>query len=178
VIRAFPITRQRPSLPADVGLIALAIALVALAITAPAADAASTRAEYVAQVDPICHTTDLKAKRLSRRHHLPRVIDLSVLRSGEREDQLVVARQLALSHKVIGPFIAAVSPIPPPPGDEAIIAKWVGDYRYFMRNSIRAVRAIRQAKPRRAYHLIVTTLPGIVEDAEALEPWGFQYCTR
>jgi hypothetical protein len=152
--------------------------MIALAMKPSPSDAAGTRAEYVAQVDPICHAADLKGKRLTRKHHLPEVIELGELRSGEREDQLIVARQLGLNaHKVIGPFIAAVSPIPPPPGDEAIIAKWIGDYRFFMRNSIRAVAAIRHGKPRRAYHLVIVTFPGIFEDAQALEPWGFQYCT-
>jgi hypothetical protein len=152
--------------------------MVALAITATAVYGASSRVEYVAQVDPICHTADLKGKRLTRKHHLPSVIELGDLRSGDREDQLIVAKQLGLSaHKIVGPFIAAVSTIPPPPGDEDIIGKWIGDYRFFMRNSIRAVRAIRHAKPRRAYHLIIATLPLIIEDVEALQPWGFQYCT-
>jgi hypothetical protein len=160
-------------------LIAAAITLIALAIRPAMAPAASTRAEYVAQVDPICHTTDVRGKRLMRKHHLPTVIDLNELRGGGRDDQLVVAKQLALSsHQVIGPFIAAISPVPAPPGDEDIIAKWIGDYRFFMRNSIRAVHAIRQDKARRAYHLILATFPGILEDVQALEPWGFQYCTR
>jgi hypothetical protein len=161
-----------------VTLIALASMLIALAINPAVAPAASTRAEYVAQVDPICHAADLKSKRLTRKHHLPRVIELGDLRSGDRDDQLIVARQLALgAHKVVGPFIAAISPIPPPPGDEAVIAKWIGDYRFFMRNSIRAVAAIRHGKPRRAYHLVIVTFPGILDDIETLGPWGFQYCT-
>jgi hypothetical protein len=171
-------TATRRGGPTPSRLIAPGIAAIALAIIPAQASATATRAEYVAQVDPICHGADLKAKRLSKKHHLPRVIDLGSLQYGGREGQLVVARQIALNNrKVIGPFIAQVSTIPPPPGDEALIAKWIGDYRFYKRNTDKAVRAIRRGKPHRAYHLIVSTFPPIFEDAAALEPWGFQYCT-
>jgi hypothetical protein len=50
-----------------IGLIALAITLIALAIIASTAAAASTRAEYVAQVDPICHAAHVKEKAAAQR---------------------------------------------------------------------------------------------------------------
>jgi hypothetical protein len=152
--------------------------LIAVAIGAAPAQGASTRAEYVAQVDPICHAAELKGERLAKKHHLPRVIDLEDLRSGDRKSQLIVARQIALSNrKVVKPFIATVSTIPPPPGDEAIITEWIGAYRFFTRNADKAVRSIHKGKPRRAYHLFLATVSPILETGEALEPWGFRHCT-
>lgn len=45
---------QRGSRSGSLWAITVAITMIALAITAPGAHAAATRAEYVAQVDPIC----------------------------------------------------------------------------------------------------------------------------
>jgi hypothetical protein len=155
---------------------ALGITMVALTISAVPAQAASTRADYVAQADPICHAANLKSKRVMRKHHLSSLIELDDLKSGDREDQLIVARQLSLTAKLIPPFIAALSPIPAPPGDEATIAKWIGDYRTFGRKSSRGANAIRHSKPHRAYHLVLSAVGPIFKDISALEPWGFQYC--
>jgi hypothetical protein len=46
-----------------VGLIAAAITVIALAITATSAAAATTRAEYVAQADPICKSSEAKINK-------------------------------------------------------------------------------------------------------------------
>jgi hypothetical protein len=159
-------------------VIALAATMIALTATAPSAKATATRAEYVAQVDPICQAADLKGKRLAKKHRLPRVIELGELLGGDRDSQLTVARQLALNNrKILPPFIASISTIPPPLGDEGTIAKWIADQRLFERNTDKAVRAIRRGKPRRGYRLILASLRPVLEDYEALEPWGFQYCT-
>jgi hypothetical protein len=153
------------------------IVLLVVLVCAPAARAASTRAEYVAQVDPICHAADLKGKRAAKKHHLPRVIDLGDLQLGERDAQLTVAKQLALNNKVIRPFIAQVAAVPPPPGDEGVISKFIADLHSYTVHGDKAVRAIRHGKPHRAYHLIVAALGPLVEDNENLKPFGFQYCT-
>jgi hypothetical protein len=178
VIRRSAAGLPRPGFPASSGVIALAIAVISLAINPAPAPAAATRAEYVAQVDPICHAADLKGKRLFEKHRLPKAIDLGSLQYGGREGQLIVARQIVLNNRrVVGPSIASISTIPPPPGDEVLISTWIGDLRFYKRNTDKAARAIRKGKPHRAYHLIVATFGPIFEDAEALEPWGFQYCT-
>jgi hypothetical protein len=157
-------------------VIALAITMIALVITASTASAASTRAEYVAQVDPICHAADLKGKRAAKKHHLPRVIELGDLQLGERDSQLRVARQIALNNKIIRPFIAQIAAVPPPPGDEGVISKFIADLRSYTVHGDKAVRAIRHRKPHRAYHLILAALEPLLEDNENLKPFGFQYC--
>jgi len=110
-----------------------AFALAAIAITAGTAWAASTRAEYVAQVDPICQSalTADKAlfrryvktvKRVRKRHpnldsatHPPKVIRRQVVKYYEA---------FARSERSATSQIALISAAP---GDESTVALWIDE---------------------------------------------------
>src|SRR5262249_42222930 len=115
----------RTSVP---GLIGLAIVVIALAIVAASASAATSRAEWVAQVDPICqvayvaeksadktfHRQTKKAERQSKRGHHPSTAARKILfRFYHRTAQATQG------------MLNAISPIPAAPGDEATVASWL-----------------------------------------------------
>jgi hypothetical protein len=159
------------------GGLALAITAIALSIMATSAHGASTRAEYVAQVDPLCQSSPVQVRQALRRHHLPTVLFLEDLRSGNRKAQLRIAKAFQVTIKLDRLVVEQIAGIASPPGDEATIAKWVADLRLYVANEGKAVRAIRANKSGRAYKLIVRALPPLIEDNGALKPFGFQHCT-
>jgi hypothetical protein len=90
--------------------------IVVAALPAASASAASTRAEYAQQADPICQASDQVTGRLWKRF----------LRANKRLMFHAAGNALA----AIGTNLSATNDklrlISPPPGDEALIAKWLG----------------------------------------------------
>jgi hypothetical protein len=112
-------------------VIALALAVIGLAITLPTASAAATRAEYVAQVDPICAAAQAQeraaAQQLKRK-----------LRKLARHPNTRKARRRAIKHELraIARFYgyvaaveqsvnAQVATIPPAVEDTSLITLWL-----------------------------------------------------
>jgi hypothetical protein len=156
-------------------VLTVAMAVIALAITATA-HAASTRAEYVAQVDPICQTATVQVRRALNKHHLKNAILLDDLGSGDRKAELRIVKQLHILHRFGAPAVEQIAAVPAPPGDEAVIARWVGDLRFYDQRSLQAASAIRAGKSKRARHLILGGLRDLVAVDDELRPWGFQSC--
>jgi hypothetical protein len=101
-----------------------AIALVLLASVAaavPSADAASTRAEYIAQVDPICHAT-IEAQRQAAG---PRGF-VSPLNHGHYK---TAGRSMRRVFAAFGPGVEQVAAIAPPAADAQLVGTWVQDLR-------------------------------------------------
>jgi hypothetical protein len=107
-------------------LIALAIALVALAITATSASAATTRAEFVAQADPICQNGQaqeavaaqplLRATKRAKKHK-----NRKTRRRADRALATYFA-QYALIERAVNAQIATV---PPAPDDVSLVGVWL-----------------------------------------------------
>jgi hypothetical protein len=137
-------------------VVSVAIALLTLAILvpAPSAQAASTRAEYVAQVDPICQSFVgsennalsaffRNAKRIGR-------VAKSSLRSGNFKPFIRQIRRTAGSlnsyaqiHSTLTDQIVAV---PAAPGDEATVATWINYRRQAETSARAAATALNQFK--------------------------------
>jgi hypothetical protein len=110
------------------GSIALLIAVVALAITAGTAIAASTRTEYVAQVDPICQAAHAAGQAETKRYarQVRRLTDdgfdpdhpsKALLRAAVKfADRIAHIERLSFAQ------IAAVTPAP---GDEETVTEWL-----------------------------------------------------
>jgi hypothetical protein len=157
--------------------LAIALAVLAIGIAAAPANAASTRSEYVAQVDPICLSSQIQAHKVLRKHHLPTILFLDDLRSGDRKTQLRIAKSIEVTIKLDHRVVNQIAAVLPPPGDEGTITKWVADLRRYTANEVKAVHAIRADKGRRAYRLIFTALRPLIVDNQALKPFGFEHCT-
>jgi hypothetical protein len=158
--------------------IALAITLIVFAITAPKADAAATRAEYVAQVDPICLTAGKRSARALKGIKLPREERFESLddKQAMRLFFSFLGKAIGRTNKAIGPMLAEIAPIPPAPGDERVVALWlqaVGDYKLF---ADRAVSASNRGKLNKFFYYL--SKAGLVADQAnyLFDDWGFRYC--
>jgi hypothetical protein len=110
-------------------VVALAIALIALALTTNTADAASTRAEYVAQADPICESVEKPVSKALGRYFktLERkgLIEDSNSAETVRTAGGAVARVAHRWARIYGNVTTGLSTIAAPPGDEITISTWL-----------------------------------------------------
>jgi hypothetical protein len=164
----------RPSVTAV--SIAVAITIFALTIAAATAHAAATRADYVAQSDPICRASNVQATKVLMRKDLRLDLDPSTLLSRDHDEALQFAAVIGATKRIYNRAIDRVAAIPPPPGDEGVIANWVADLRYYERAINRGIHAIRHGKDRQAYELLISTRRRLGADHKALAAWEFQYC--
>jgi hypothetical protein len=161
-------------------LVALTTTMIALATTSTA-HAAATRAEYVAQVEPICQTAYFaekaaykifqrrikKAAQQIRRHGRPRKDARSTLFS-------FYGRMRQVSRTMD----AAIQPIPPAPGDEAAVQAWLAGRERSITLNARALRALRRAKSRRFLTLFFKGIDTEGAAVSSVQDFGFSYCTR
>jgi hypothetical protein len=163
------------------GSIALAIAVTALAVTATTAIAASTRAEYVAQVDPVCQVEQAQEKA---------VIGPAMRRVRHLEDRGLDAVKPAkpIARTIAGAYdrLAAIqrdtdsmiASIPPAPGDEAVVSSWLGQRAAFTDLFQRSAQAIAHQHRRRFFSLLFKAI-GVEETAaESIQDFGFASCAQ
>jgi hypothetical protein len=133
------------------------LSLGLIAVWAAPAEAASTRAEYAAQADPICKSNDKAFSHLWK----------SFLRLADQYPFKIQAAADALERtgRRYSSTIRSLRLIAPPPGDEALIAQWLevhsrsaavyplaasayraNDYKRLNRLIGRAVRLTRHAR--------------------------------
>jgi hypothetical protein len=163
--------------------IAIPGVLVAFAAaTSPqVAHAAATRAEYVAQVDPICHAAEKKesravrslkkaAKRLRDRGIDTEELTKPVIRLGAH-----FYRQGAHRVRATNTQIAAV---PAAPGDESIVALWLQKRRAVSDFLGRGARAFAHAKRRQVRKQISQAFKREFAAETVVRDFGFRYCSR
>ena len=100
----------------------LSIGLVAaLFLVLPAtSNAAATRAEFIAQVDPICKRADAEILPLTK----------ASARAIRHENLRLAARKLSTANKMFRVSLQEIAAVPPPPSDEVLINRWEGlEYR-------------------------------------------------
>jgi hypothetical protein len=134
--------------------VALAFGLALIAITAFAAPAgaASTRAEYVVQIEPICQSAKKPAIKT-----FTQVIKFSdKLGIDDREDlekKQIKRKVRALTSRlyldwaaIYGGVTERVAAVPPAPGDEGAIANWLDSRRTVTADLETAARAYKHGK--------------------------------
>jgi hypothetical protein len=163
------------------GSIALAIAVVALAATATTAIAASTRAEYVAQVDPVCQVEQAKEKA---------VIGPAMRRVRHLEDRGLdpekpakpIARTIARGYDRLAAIQrdtdSTIASIPPAPGDEAVVSSWLGQRAAFTDHFQRSANAIAHQHRRRFVSLLFKAIEVAETAAESIQEFGFGSCVE
>jgi hypothetical protein len=167
-----------------VGLIAVAISLVALATTAVSASAATTRAEYVAQVDPICQSAQaqeavalqpvLRAFKRDQKHH-----SRKTSRRAARAFRAYF-QQYAVIERAANAQIATVTPAP---DDVSLIQVWVrargellDDETQLFSGGLKPKKGLKGLG--QVFGLFFGLIGREFEVADLVRDFGFQYCNR
>jgi hypothetical protein len=151
--------------------------MIALAITATTASGASTRSEYVAQVDPICQNTHVQEKAAAhsfkaRAHQLiKRGVDPES-KPGIRAAVHFYGRIARAERRAIGD-IASVAPAP---GDEEIISKWLGKRMKVVARLQHLIRVLPQGEEHKARRAISRAFKADFEADNLVQDFGFRYC--
>jgi hypothetical protein len=140
--------------------------LVMMLTAAASASAAATREEYAAQADPYC-----QAEGKDNSRHLKRFIQ-----ADKHGRYHAAGNALNAIGQRISQTNGQLRLLSPPPGDETVIAQWLGDWDVIAHKWVLSASAYRLGEYRRAQHLINTT-GGIAKKAGALvAAFPFQYC--
>lgn len=170
-------SRLRPRIAIPGVLVAFAAAT-----SAQVAHAAATRAEYVAQVEPICKAAQkptIKAyASLFKGFH-------QVGFSGDNPD--VSKRATKLGNRLIGTFYlrvsnvygrttAQIATVSAAPGDETAVAAWLAGRNRAVLLGAQAGRAARHQKVERSTGLVNKAESASEEAAKSVEGYGFNFC--
>jgi hypothetical protein len=149
-------------------LIALAIALIPLAI-ATTAHAASSRAEYIAQVDPICsNTLDREAKTF----HLVG----SDLEHGRFK---TAAKKFARTNRVFSAGVEQVAAVGAPAADAVLIGQWVAMLRAQLPLAARVTRLLKKdARPGRVAKAVNRLFKFSDRTQALVADYGFTQCQQ
>jgi hypothetical protein len=145
-----------------------AVGLAAAVLAAPA-EAASTHAEYVAQVEHICQATDKPTVKAYKGFFK------AIAKSGQRQafeeaqndDDDVRALEVSLGpflkfyariSNIYGRETTQIAAIPAAPGDELAVAQWLDNRARAKATMDRGLRAAKNRKFRFAKHLISSAL--------------------
>jgi hypothetical protein len=157
---------------------AIVLGLAVLGVSAATAYAASTRAEYVAQVDPICQIEQGRAKAAHRSYknrirpflksHVEPLPKAAVRIYVRYEDEVVRIRRSADTQ---------ILTIPPASGDEDTVSQWLrlrGAATTFLK---RSTQAVSEGNSERAGQLFTKANDREFKAEILVQDFGFNYCT-
>jgi hypothetical protein len=153
---------------------------VALAITAVPAQAATTRAEYVAQVDPICQAAKpakVKARKAAAKN-LRRLV--RQLRAGNEKKAIKLsgkaARNLNRFNRIQANLTTQIAPVPPAPRDLTTVSQWLQDRREAEKLGFGAARALKRHKGKKFLRKFRASVIAGAEARDRVKNFGFRYC--
>jgi hypothetical protein len=172
-------------------VIALAITLITAAISATAAQATSTRTEYVAQVDQICAHSPRSSGRLGpglktlfgpkARSPLPHPGSSEPTKKQNHRslNRFInrLARILATFNRAFSSTTEQIALVPPAPGDEAAVAQWIAGLRQYAIYTAEGLRALRHHKPRTALASQRQAIDALNTGGAAVQGFGISVCT-
>ena len=163
------------------GALALAL-LVTSAVAVTPAHAASTRAEYIAQVDPICesfvgpHDAAVKAYNTvaKRQEHLAGKGTLKAWLKATRRQSHSLSRVTQIEESLYEAFAA----VPPPAADAVLIGTWLDDRRRSTAFAASAAAALNRPVPKigKVVKQIKRARVALAAADRAIEGFGFQVC--
>jgi hypothetical protein len=165
--------------------IAIAAALIMLAITAATASAASTRAEYVAQADPICQAGQAqeaaaavplaRAIKRAKKHHVLKPSKKKLNRKVNRLFVRFFQQVVAIEHSVND----QIATIPPAPDDVSLIQVWLRARNELLDLEARlfASQTFRDASLKKVLGDFVRLIGLSYETTDIVRDFGFQYCS-
>jgi hypothetical protein len=166
----------------------LAGLVLALALSAPAAQAAATRAEYVAQTEPLCKaTSDSLAKpgkkfvrglKKATPKHKPKRGSKAAKTYARRVFRVAGGFYLVFGRKVAG-LQRQLVVIPPPAADAAVLNKWLGNMSLASDTMIDIATRLRSRSLKKALGA-ASEIGGIEKGLKATDSvvsgFGFQQC--
>jgi hypothetical protein len=160
-------------------VIAPAMIAITLAITATTALAASTRAEYVAQTDPICQAGNSREKTVLRslKKSVGELRKRGIDTTEPTKPVVHVARRyygrlVSIARNVIG----EISLVAPAPGDEGTVSQWLQLSGQSVDLFQRGIDAFAHGKSHR-YKQLMTKSSYRRGNADYLvRDFGFRYC--
>jgi hypothetical protein len=172
-------------------LIASAIILIVPAITTGTAHAASTRAEYVTQVDQICSQSPRNSGRLGPKLKTlfgPKAASPLLLPgSSEPTKKQIhrslnrfinrIARILATFNRTFSSTTEQIALVPPAPGDEAAVAQWIAGLRQYAIYTAESLRALRHHKPGAALAFQGQAIDALNAGGAAVQGFAITVCT-
>jgi hypothetical protein len=160
----------------------LVLSMGLIAVWAAPAEAVSTRAEYIAQVDPICQSFEgpvddgwaayvRNFKRWVRtvKHGTPKAI----VRGAQR-----TARSLAQWAQTLNRLFDQIAAVPPPPEDAATVSAWINHRRQANAYNLANASAFKSLKIRKVNRLVGLATAEAEASERAIAGFGFQVCGR
>jgi hypothetical protein len=175
------------------GGLAAALALVLVAVAATPSQAASTRAEYIAQVEPICQAANEASKKHDRKvvqrikpkliAFLNDVFDPDAEEPSKKENRRFIRFFISIFAKTTGhaAFIfdqatTQIYAIPPVPGEEGLIGGWLAGRSLAVDQVQAAIRAARHGRGRLSGRLLDQSDKTLLAAQEPVNAYGFQAC--
>jgi hypothetical protein len=124
----------------------------ALALRPAVAPAASSRAEYITQVVPICQSARKPVFKAFDRYS-KQVRRLGGKDASERVLRRPTSRLYLRWASIYGRVTGQIASIPPAPGDEQTVATWLADRGQVKLNLVALARATRHGKDKAAKRL-------------------------
>jgi hypothetical protein len=162
--------------------VSFAVVVIALlAITVAPAQAASTRAEYVAQVDPICQTAATKQSAVIRSlKKFARQLKQRGIDTEEPTKQVIriAVRGYNRIALIARNAVAQISAIAPAPGDETTVSAWFRRLSLQIDLFQRAIRAFAHQKVHRYKQLMYKSSIRGLEADDLVREFGFRHCVE
>jgi hypothetical protein len=153
-----------------------------IAVWAAPAGAASTRAEYIAQVDPICqsfegpvddgwaaYVRNFKRWVRAAKHGTP----TAIVRGAKR-----TARSLAQWAQTLNRLFDQIAVVPPPAEDAVTVRAWINHRRQANAYNLATASALMRGKGRKAVRLGSRAGTEAEASERAISGFGFQVCER
>jgi hypothetical protein len=157
------------------------IAVLALVACAATAQAAPTRADYVAQVDPICQASKAsqkhEARKYKRQFRRLREQGLDPDRPTKRAIRMTVRFYDRLARIQRG-TTNQIAIVPPAPGDEPLVAEWLRLRSMRIELTNHAIHAYaRNRKSHQFKRLLEKANLAEINAESAVADFHFRYCT-
>ena len=167
------------------GLLAIAAVTIAMALPS-AASGAATRAEYLAQIEPICQRANEQAKRQARKINraLKKSLQKAETQVENNKPGLVFADVFILAViKLVGPenrlfeqTTAQIAAIPPAPGDEMMVQAWLTGRTQSTELVWFALRAGKHRKANRMFALLDASTVALRKAQQPVQAFGLNHC--
>ena len=156
----------------------LTVCCLAALLLAPPAQGAATRAEYVAQVDPICKAAAPQLKKTLAGVKPPSAAKIESLdpKKGLKRLSRSLGKMLGRTHKVLSAMTTRVAAVPAAPGDELIVTDWIFNLRSADDLLARAARAGKHGKFFQMLGLTLGWTDAGETAAAGVRDFGFRHC--
>jgi hypothetical protein len=155
------------------------VALIVVALSAAPARAASSRAEFVAQVEPICQAAQKPTFKAYGRlfKSIPTTADTQhptkrVIRKADR----ALGRFYTQISGIYGRTSGRIASVPPAPGDESAVASWLAGRSQAVTLGLAAGRAARHLKVGQASRLADRAIAASDTAVRSVSDFGFHVC--